>query len=153
MADAKYFDQLVDDIREAAKRKPEGDQRMPDAIVPNKWREQYPGADYMIARPLAHWFGLTKDMFPPADYWDADQLQFMVQILTQLYRHFNFEPMLFDDYSDNPLPHKMAYETLVKGLDIAETYYKDNLQPVYFCEDNVDTCPFGYDYCHCEHEG
>lgn len=145
-----YFDQLVDDIREAAKNnKPDGDQHIPDALVPNEWKEQYPGADYMISRPLGNWFGLKKEMFPPADYWNEEQLEFMAKILSQLYLHFNFDPMLYHSYSDYPLPDKKIYETLVKGFDQLETYYHDSQQPVYFCRQETATCPFGRLHCYC----
>ena len=147
---ASYFDQLAEDIRAAAKNnKPEGDQPIPDALVPNEWRKQYPHAEYVISRPLRNWFGLKKEMFPPADYWDEEQLEFMVQILTHLYWHFSFEPMLYHPYSDDPLPYEEAYDALIEGFDVIQVYYEDNRQPIYFCERNRDTCPFGDEYCYC----
>lgn len=149
---SSYYDQLIDEIREAAKRKPAESQHMPDAIVPNEWREKYPYGEYMISRRLSDWFGLNREMFPPADYWDAQQLEFMVQILTQLYWHFNYEPMMFHEHSNNPLPHTLAYETLIKGFDIVETYYADHSQSIYFCHNDLDTCPFGEEYCHCHND-
>ena len=148
---ASYFDQLVDDIRKAAKEnKPSSDQHMPDAIVPNEWKEQYPGADYMISRPLRHWFGLEKEMFPPAEYWDEEQLDFMVRILTHLYLEFNFEPMLYQYHTPDAPPHELAYAALIRGFDAIETYYVDYQQPVYLCDEDRDTCPFGEDYCFCQ---
>lgn len=151
---ASYFDQLVADIREAAKNnKPDGDQPIPDALVPNEWREQYPGADYMISRSLSSWFGLTKEMFPPASYWNEEQLEFMAQILTHLYWHFNFEPILYHPYSDYPMPDEMVYDALVRGFDQYETYYADNQQVIYLCEQERGKCPFGSRFCYCEDNG
>ena len=147
---ASYFDQLVADIREAAKNnKPNGDQHIPDALVPNEWREKYPGADYMVSRPLGNWFGLKKEMFPPASYWNEEQLEFMAQILTQLYLHFNFDPMLYHPYSDYHMPYDKVYDALVKGFDLLETYYHDSQQSVFFCRQEPGTCPFGRHNCYC----
>ncbi|MGB3781168.1 MAG: hypothetical protein WA960_22575 [Tunicatimonas sp.] len=97
----------------------------------------------MISRPLRHWFGLGKEMFPPAEYWDGEQMDFMVRILTHLYLEFNFEPMHYQYRTPDALPHA----ALVRGFDAIETYYDDDQKPVYLCEEDRDTCPFGEDHC------
>jgi len=139
----KYIEQLIDDMREAAKNLPP----VPDFDLPEEmeflqgvmeWEE----ADY---KPMQEWFGLEKKHFPPSDSLNDVQIKLMVSEILNLWQAFNFYPTLPDN-----LPDRLTYDILVKYLEEPVQWISEGMSGIEFCDYETDECPFPEEYCMCK---
>lgn len=136
----RYFEQLVEDIRESARHKDRNVQfNVPTDLL--KVPEEYAHLPVVPAQKAYQWFRLSLDMFPPAEKWNQKQLLYMCVILRHLFEHYNIEVEL-----PNHLPYDKVYAYLLKALDTYTSCEQDHPNTITFCEGEAEDCPFGY-YC------
>ncbi|MDF9795055.1 hypothetical protein OKW21_000318 [Catalinimonas alkaloidigena] len=140
----RYFEQLVDDIRESAKNKDQNVQfNIPTDLL--EVPEEYEHLEVEPAQKASEWFRLSPEMFPPAEKWTERQLLYMCAILRQLYEHYNIIVEL-----PSYLPYDLVYTYLLKAMDVYITCDQESLNDIRFCDGKGYECPFGK---HCTNEG
>lgn len=140
----RYFEQLIDDIRESAKNKDQNVQfNIPTDLLDVP--EEYEHLEVEPAQKACDWFRLSPETFPPAEKWTEKQLLYMCVILRQLYEHYNISVEL-----PSYLPYDMVYTYLLKAMDVYTTCEQEHLNEISFCDGKGYDCPFGE---HCTNEG
>lgn len=138
----KYIEQLIGDMREAAKNLPP----VPDFDLPEEmeclqgvmeWEE----AEY---KPFEEWFGIEKKVFPPSDKLSDVQIKVMVSELINLWNAYNFHPTLPDN-----LPDRLTYDIMVNFMDEPVQWISEGMCHIEFCEYDPPHCPFPPEYCMC----
>jgi hypothetical protein len=135
----KYFEQLIEDIKEAMASRERNTARyfvpMPGEVPEHLLR---PPAEK--EKKAYQWFNLSLEAFPPADKWNEYQLLYLCVSLRQLFDHYNLLVQL---------PHKMPYDQvytfLLKALDMTTPCnpYESTVDFISFCDWEKKTCPFG----------
>ncbi len=137
----RYFEQLIDDIRESAKNKEENVKFVAPTLLDVP--EHLAHLPVIPARKACDWFRLSLEAFPAAEKWDDDyQLVYMCVILRTLFEHYDINVDL-----PNDLPFDMTYEYLLKAMNEYTTCEQDNsCNTIDFCHEDSQACPFE-DYC------
>ncbi len=136
-----YYTQLIEQIREAAMRRPQ--ETVEAVIVHHSWIDKYPSGRFLQAKKFSDWFGLEKDIFPPPEKFSEEQLEFLADLLAALFHHYHHE-LGISKYEDTTVRYNLAVAT----LDSESSYVADSENPIYFCERDENKCPFKYD-CYC----
>lgn len=136
----RYFEQLVEDIRESAKNKDQNVQyHIPEDLL--NIPEEYEYLPVELQQKAYEWFRLSPEMFPPASKWSPRQLLYMCVVLRQLFEHYNIMVEM-----PNDLPYKKVYQYLLKALNMDTSCHQEYINQISFCEGERSSCPFG-DYC------
>lgn len=136
-----YLTQLITDMHLAATRVPKS--KIPEGTFDPDYQDELEASpDY----PMSHWFGLTKEQFPPSERLTDEQLELMANEFEQLWAAYSFEP----DFPDG-LPAKRRYELMRDYLDYECSHWPGGwVHHFEFCDYNTENCPFGIEFCKCK---
>ena len=137
----RYINQLVEDIRKAAKQKrPPKMQLDPELEVVRGAEEYLYGTPYKLSSLL----GLNKNAFPPVEKSNTEQLKKLVIEIENLWAEFNF----YADFPDG-LPADYRYKLLLGKWDTEVQYVSIGNIHMEFCDYDTENCPFPKKYCTC----
>lgn len=137
----KYLNQLIDDMHHAATQVPQS-RIMKGEFDPSYMME----LEDMEELPMSEWFGLSKELFPPANRLNAEQHTLMADEFEKLWGAFSFDP-----YFPEGLPARRRYELMRDYLDHKCTHWPGGwIHTFEFCNYDPQNCPFGNEYCRCK---
>ncbi len=138
----RYFNQLIEDLKNAAKRKrPPKMELDPELEVVRGAEEYLYGTPYMLGVLL----GISKNTFPPPEKLNENQLEQLATEIEYLWAEFNFHPVFPDD-----LPAIFRYKLLLSKWDEPVQYVSAGNIHVEFCDYDTENCPFPKKYCMCK---
>ncbi len=138
-----YLNQLIDDMRQAAKNLP----TKPYYDIP----PEAEGIEYVIEwenakdKPMHQWFGIAKEKFPPPEKLTTQQQTLMVDEMLKLWQAYSFWP----DLPEN-LPADIAYKMLVDFLDKPIAWVSEGDLLINLCDVDPENCPFTEKFCMCK---
>lgn len=159
----QYIKQLLEDLKTAHKNQPpKVDYK---ALYPNHPAAdpRYEGTlDYIIEWENApSWkmddlFGISANVFPPAEKLTAKQLQQLVEGIKELWLAFNMVPTLPTGSTDEEvfkqeeIPiDKLYYALLQFWKNDYVSYSFEEIIDIELCAYNIDYCFWGEEYCAC----
>lgn len=139
-----YVTQLIEDL-EAAKQPdmpyvPDGEESIEDHF---EEVDQYISGEKHIK--ICELIGFLPEQFPPSNRLNANQLKRIFFALDQLLDSYNIDTNL-----PNKLPSKLKYELVTKDLTEEVFASKHGFTTLEYCNNDVETCPFGKKYCNCK---
>lgn len=141
----KYVHQLIEDLESAKSRVPEVPKCLYEEPMEGLWHiAEWENAP---SKPLSEWFGISKNMFPPAGRLSADALEKLAFAMSDLWVAFNFIPVLPDN-----LPAEYVYKILADNWDREAQYLSDSRTWLEFCSYDPSHCPFPIEYCQLREE-
>lgn len=136
-----YLSHLISDMRQAATRVPKS-RVASGEFDPDYMMELEESAE----KPMSHWFGLEKELFPSSERLTAEQLEMMASEFEKLWAAWSFYP----DFPDG-LPAKRRYELMRDYLDHPTQHWPGGWQHHFeFCDYEPENCPFGKEFCRCK---
>lgn len=150
----KYLNQLLSDLEAAKTKQPKKmDYKLlyPDHPATDP---QYGGVmDYMIEWENApEWemdklFGVKAEAFPPVEQLTEEETETLVVGILELWASFNIVMDLLDD----GIPIKLIYKLLVNYWKTETVQYvSEGTLHLESCHYNINTCPWGIEYCSCK---
>jgi len=141
----RYLSQLIEDLKNAAKRKrPPKMELDPELEVVRGAEEYLYGTPYKLSTLL----GIDKNAFPPQEKFNDKQLYLLATEIENLWAAFNFYPVF-----PNDLPAIYRYKLLISKWDEPVQYVSAGNIHIEFCDYETENCPFPEKYCMCKDFG
>ncbi len=144
----KYLQQLVEDLREAARNVPEPDPlwTFSDADDPEEL-EEFADIERYLHGPqekLSAIVGIETIQLPPAERLTDDQLARLYEELKALLLAYHFVP----DFPEG-LPERLCYTLLRAHWDDEHVYVGSGEIHLDYCVYAIDECVFPPEFCEC----
>jgi hypothetical protein len=98
-------------------------------------------------KPMGEWMGLDPGEFPPADYWNPQELTLLLKAFRDLWDAHGYA-------ADFPkiLHPRIRYQLYVEALSWEVPYPDEKGCFLHFCPSLPENCPFGRRSCRCRDE-
>jgi hypothetical protein len=101
--------------------------------------------EYSPTIPLSQIIGFEKDVFPPEEKLNDEQIELVYNHLMRLLDNHNF----FLDFPDK-VSARLKYSLLLNAFDEEIVYSNAFVTNLEFCDYDYDNCPFGIELCQCK---
>jgi len=143
-----YIPHLLEDLEKAKENKP--DKPNLRVLYPDHPAMDYEGLEYIAewemgpTKLLKVWLGIEKEIFPPAEQLEEEDLYKVVDSFLELLQHFNHDVIL-----PNEMPVSQVYSLLVEYLDEETPNISEGSLVMSFCSSTPQDCKLG-EYCSCK---
>jgi len=143
-----YTPHLLADLEKAKENKP--DKPNLRVLYPDHPAMDYEGLEYIAEwelgpmKPLKDWLGIEKEIFPPAEQLEDEDLEKVIDSFLELLQHFNHDVILPDQ-----MPFSQIYTLLVDYLDEETQNISEGSMVMDFCSGTPEGCQLG-EFCSCK---